>query len=300
VNQANAALAAAETALAHARRAHENPQELDAQINSAQMQAAAAIAQIDVARAQVKSARVLQESVQPDVGSDQDRTRRAMYDQSVAAAEARLRAAEASSQGAQSALAKLLAIRKNPVALDAAIHRAEGQIAQAQAAVKVAEAGLAQVRAPAQAEAVAVAQAKVAQAEAALAGIDATLAKLVVRSPAAGTVTSQAIHAGEIAQAGMPLFTVIGLDSAKLIIYVPTSQIGEVKLGQAAEVSVDAYAGRTFAGKVTRIADRAEFTPKNVQTQEERAKTVFAVEIALDNAERLLKPGMPGDARLAP
>ncbi len=300
VKQANAALAAAETALANARTLRENPQELDAQINSAGMQAAAAASQIDVARAQVKSARVLQESVQGDVGTDQERTRRAMYDQGVAAAEARQRAAEASGQGAQAALAKLQAIRKNPIALDAAIHRAEGQASQAQAAVKVAEASLAQVRAPAQAEAVAVAQAKVAQAEAALAGIDATLAKLVVRSPAKGIVTSQAIRAGEICQAGVPLFTVIDLESAKLIIYVPTSQIGEVKLGQAAEVSVDAYGGRIFAGRVTRIADRAEFTPKNVQTQEERAKTVFAVEIVLDNTEGLLRPGMPGDARLAP
>jgi multidrug resistance efflux pump len=173
-------------------------------------------------------------------------------------------------------------------------------VAQAEAAVSVAKATLAQVKAPVQAEAVALAEARVAQAETGIAGADAALAKLTVRSPVTGTVTSQAIHAGEIAQAGLPLFTVTDLGRAKLVIYVPASQIGEVALGERAEVSVDAYPGRLFIGAVSRIADQAEFTPKNVQTQEERAKTVFAVEIALENSDGALRPGMPADATLRP
>ena len=300
LSQTQAALAAAQTALANARILRGNPQELDAQINAARAQADAAAAQIDVARSQLKAARVLQESVQPNTGSDQDRTRRAMYDQSVAAAEAMVRAVEISAEGARASLSRLLAIRKEPVALDNAVHRAEGGVVQAEAAVNVAEATLAQVRAAVQTEAMALAQARIAQAEASVAGVDAALAKLTVRSPVTGTVTSQAIHGGEIAQAGAPLFTVTDLGRVKLVIHVPTSQIGEVALGQRAEVSVDAYPGRIFSGAVSRIADQAEFTPKNVQTQEERAKTVFAVEIALENSDGVLRPGMPADATLRP
>jgi HlyD family secretion protein len=300
VDQAQAAQAVAQTALANARTLRGNPQELDAQINATRAQADAAAAQIDVARSQLKAARVLQESVQPNTGSDQDRTRRAMYDQSVAAAEAVVRAAEISAVGAQTSLSRLLAIRNEPVALNSAVHRAEGGVAQAEAAVEVAKATLAQVRAPIQPAGSALAQARVAQAEAGIAGVDAALAKLTIRSPVTGTITSQAIHGVEIAQAGVPLFTVTDLGRAKLVIHVPTSQIGEVTLGQRAEVSVDAYPGRIFSGVVSRIADQAEFTPKNVQTQEERAKTVFAVEIALENSDGMLRPGMPADATLRP
>ena len=300
VSQAQAALAAAQTTLANARTLRSNPQELDAQINATRAQADAAAAQIDVARSQLKAARVLQESVQPNTGSDQDRTRRAMYDQSVSAAEAMTRAAEISAEGARASLSRLLAIRKEPVALDNAVHRAEGGVAQAEAAVGVARAALAQVKAPVQAEAAALAQARIAQAEASVAGVDAALAKLTVRSPITGTVTAQTIYAGEIAQAGARLFTVTDLGRARLVIHVPTSQIGEVTLGQRAEVSVDAYPGRVFSGAVSRIADQAEFTPKNVQTQEERAKTVFAVEIAIENSDGALRPGMPADATLRP
>ena len=78
----------------------------------------------------------------------------------------------------------------------------------------------------------------------------------------------------------------------------PKNSSGQVKVGQQAQVSTDAYPGRLFAGTVTHINDEAEFTPKNVQTQEERVKMVFRVEIALDNPDDALKPGMPADAVL--
>lgn len=299
VKQAEAALAGAQTALANAKKLREQPQELDAQINAARGQAATATAAIDTARAALKSAQVLQESL-PNPGSDQDRTRRAMYDQQVAAAGAVLRAAAAQERGALSVVAQLRAIRQQPVALDAAVHRAAGEVARAEAAVAIARAVLAQVQAPAQAETVAAAQARVAQAEAAAAIVDVTLEKRVIQSPIAGRITGQSIRAGEVAQAGVPLFTVADMQHVKLVIYVPTSRIGQVRLGQAAGVTVDAYPGRTFSGAVAHIADQAEYTPKNVQTQEERVKTVFAVEITLENAEDLLRAGMPADAVLEP
>ena len=80
-----------------------------------------------------------------------------------------------------------------------------------------------------------------------------------------------------------------------LTVYVPEAELGRVSLGQNAEVNVDAYDER-FPGEVVHIASQAEFTPKNVQTQEERVHMVFAVKIRLDNPEHLLKPGMPADA----
>jgi len=295
VKQAEAALAAARTGLENARKLRQNPQDLDAQISSARGQVKTATAAVDGARAAVKAAQVLQESL-PNPGSDEDKTRRAMYDQQVAAAQASLAAAQAQESGARAVLAQLLAIRAQPVSLDAAVHRAEGDVAKAEAALGVARATLAQVQAPAQPEAVAVAQAKVAQAEAALAQINVSMEKLKIASPSAGTVTVQGIHSGEVAQPGASLFTVADLSRLKLVVYVPTNQIGWVQLGMSTEVTVDAYPGRTFAGKVVHIADQAEFTPKNVQTQEERVSTVFAVEISLDNAGGLLKPGMPADA----
>ena len=298
VAQARATLAAAQTALANARAARDKPQELDAQINAAQAQVATAAAQVEVAAAQLKAARVQQESIPPNTGSDQDRTRRAIYDQSVAAAEALVRAAEATKQGAQASLAVLLKIRQQPIALDAAVHRAEGSVAQAEAAVGVAEAALAQLKAPPAAEAVAAAQARVAQAEAGLAAANVALEKLAVRSPVAGVVTVQAIHAGEVATPAAPLLTVTDMRRPKLVIYVPTNQIGQVKIGQAAAVTVDAYPGRTFAGTVVHIADQAQFTPKNVQTAEERVRTVFAVELSLEDEQGLLRPGMPAEAVL--
>jgi HlyD family secretion protein len=299
VRQAEAVLTGATTALKHATDLRENPQELDAQISAARAQLKTAAAGVDAARAALSAARVLQESL-PNPGSDEDRTRRAIYDQQVNAAQATLRAAQAQERGVQAVLAQLLTIREKPVGLEAAVHRGEGEVAVAQAGVGVARAVLAQVRAPTQPEAVAQTQAKVGQAEAALAQVETAIARLSVRSPAAGRITAQNVHAGEVAQPGAALFTVADLRRVKLVIYVPTSQIGQVRLGQSAEVTVDAYPERRFTGTVVHVADQAEFTPRNVQTAEERVKTVFAVEIALDNSAGLLRPGLPADAVLKP
>ena len=298
VAQAQAGLAGAQTALENARQARANPQALDAQINSARVQVRQAAAQVDQARARLKAAEVLQQSAPAEGGSDQDRTRRAIYDQNVIAAQALLRAAQAQQSGAQAALDQLLAIRAKPVALEAAVHRAEGQVAQAQAALEVARAALAQVQAAASPEAIALAQAKVTQAEAALALLRAQRSKLAVRSPGAGLVTAQAVHAGEVAQPAAPLYTIVDLSRVSLVIYVPTDRLGLVVPGQTAQVSVDPYPGRRFIGIVTHIADQAEFTPRNVQTQEERVRTVFAVEITLENPDGALRPGMSADAVL--
>jgi multidrug resistance efflux pump len=94
---------------------------------------------------------------------------------------------------------------------------------------------------------------------------------------------------------GAALFTLADLDQVTLTVYVPEAELGKVALGQEVEVTVDAY-DQVFPGQVTHIASQAEFTPKNVQTQEERVHMVFAVKIRLDNPDHQLKPGMPADA----
>ena len=117
-------------------------------------------------------------------------------------------------------------------------------------------------------------------------------------SPIDGLVTSRSAHEGEAAVAGATLLTVANLDEVTLRIYVPENKLGLVYLGQEAEVAVDSFPGRVFTGTVSHIAQQAEFTPKNVQTEEERVNMVFAVKVRLPNREHLLKPGMPADAVL--
>ncbi|HEX4995773.1 MAG TPA: efflux RND transporter periplasmic adaptor subunit [Methylomirabilota bacterium] len=136
-----------------------------------------------------------------------------------------------------------------------------------------------------------------AQAEAQLAEQRSHVADFAVRSPIDGRVLTRTVERGERVEAGTPLFTLIDLDRLYVKIYVPEPSIGKVALGQEARVSVDAYPGRAFPARVSRVSQEAEFTPKNVETKEERVKLVFAVEVALgENPGGVLKPGMPADA----
>lgn len=85
------------------------------------------------------------------------------------------------------------------------------------------------------------------------------------------------------------------LDDLKITVYIPEDRYGSVKIGQQAQVFVDSFPGETFTGVVVSIADQAEFTPRNVQTEEGRRTTVFAVELKVENPDGRLKPGMPAD-----
>ena len=139
---------------------------------------------------------------------------------------------------------------------------------------------------------------QVDQAQASLELAQVNLTKTVLDSPISGTVSKCNTEPGELAQPGLPILTISQMAEMNLTIYVPESKIGLAKLGQEATVSVDSYPGQNFKGKVTYISTQAEFTPKNVQTVEERAKTVFAVKIKLSNPEQKLKSGMPADATI--
>jgi HlyD family secretion protein len=135
------------------------------------------------------------------------------------------------------------------------------------------------------------------QAQAQLAEQRSHVTDFSIRSPIAGRILTRTVEVGERVSEGTPLFTVVDLDRLYVKIYVPEPSIGKVALGQEARVYVDAYPDRPFSARVSKVAQQAEFTPKNVETREERVKLVFPVEVALaENPGGVLKPGMPADA----
>jgi len=120
-----------------------------------------------------------------------------------------------------------------------------------------------------------------------------------VLAPSDGTITLRGVEPGELVTPGMTVLRSTYLDRVKLTIYVNETDLGRLQLGQPARVAIDAFKeGKYVEGKVTFISPVAEFTPKNVQTKEERTKLVFGVKIEIDNADHALKPGLPADARI--
>ncbi|MBT8379383.1 MAG: efflux RND transporter periplasmic adaptor subunit [Ignavibacteria bacterium] len=117
-----------------------------------------------------------------------------------------------------------------------------------------------------------------------------------ITSPSSGFITQKFIEKGETAGMMSSLFQVADLSTVEIVIYIRETELGKVKLGQNAEISVDTYPDKSYTGKVIYISPEAEFTPKNIQTQEERTKLVFAVKIKIDNSNFELKDGMPADA----
>lgn len=135
------------------------------------------------------------------------------------------------------------------------------------------------------------------QARAALDEARSVLADMQILSPSAGTITSRPASLGEVASPGAPLFDLVDLDELYLKVYVPEAQVGKLRIGLPSRIYMDAFPGESFPATVRYIASRAEFTPKEVQTPDERVKLVFAVKLYLDaNAEHRLAPGMPADA----
>jgi HlyD family secretion protein len=200
--------------------------------------------------------------------------------------------------GAQNTLDTLVAIRENPQQLIATHDTARAQLATADAALQAALARAEQTRNGARAEQIAIAEAQVGQARAAQRLVEVQLAKAALIAPRAGLVLSRSIHEGEMVTPGTPLMLIGSLDTVQLTLYVALSDIGQVRQGQTVQVSVDSFPGEAFTGVVSFIAQQAEFTPRNVQTQAERVTTVFAVRVDIANQDHRLKPGMPADAVL--
>jgi HlyD family secretion protein len=120
----------------------------------------------------------------------------------------------------------------------------------------------------------------------------------VVTAPLAGTVTKRFVEKGELVGQGMPLVRIANLARMNIMIYVPEVELPRIALGQQAAIRVDAFADRDFQGTVTFISPTAEFTPKNIQTKDDRTKLVFGVRLAVDNPDGTLKAGIPADVTL--
>jgi HlyD family secretion protein len=144
-------------------------------------------------------------------------------------------------------------------------------------------------------EQLAVAQAQIEAARAALTILETQLAKTVITAPSDGIVIERLAEPGEIALPNAALLIIADLDRLTLTVYAPEDRYGEVTLGQAVKVTVNSFPDETFTATVTHIANQAEFTPRNVQTQEGRRTTVFAIKLTLDDTTGKLKPGMPAD-----
>lgn len=139
------------------------------------------------------------------------------------------------------------------------------------------------------------AQASGKAAQAAVKEAEANLQDTFIYAPCRGTILTRAVEPGEVVNPGTPLFTIVDLDKLYLKVYINEPDIGKISLGQEARIYVDAFPDQAFKARVSRVAQRAEFTPKYVETREERVKLVFAVELLAENPQGYLKPGMPGD-----
>ena len=148
-------------------------------------------------------------------------------------------------------------------------------------------------------DAVDAAKARLAAAGAARSLADTRLSQAVLAAPLSGTVLAKHAEPGELLAAGAPVITVAQLDEVWVRAYIPETQLGRVKLGQKVQVSSDTWKGRTYPGVVSFIASEAEFTPKNIQTEQERVKLVYRIKVTIKNPQQELKPGMPVDLVLA-
>ncbi|TWU21448.1 putative multidrug resistance protein EmrK [Novipirellula galeiformis] len=180
-------------------------------------------------------------------------------------------------------------VAKNDVRVaETALTRAEKQLA---------EANLGSRRVHAKAQELEALAAQVAGAEAVRDEAQSVLDDLTITAPAAGVITTRVVDAGEIVAAGSPLFDLVNLDRLYLKVYVPEIEIGHVRLDLPARIHTDAFPDNPFPATVRYVSSRAEFTPKEVQTTDERVKLVYAVKLYLDeNPDHQLTPGLPADA----
>lgn len=139
------------------------------------------------------------------------------------------------------------------------------------------------------------AEAGLSKAEAALNLLDIQIKKTIVYAPMDGIILSRNLEIGETVAPGVPVMVIGQLDDVELVVYVPEAQYGKIYLGQEVPIVVDSFPGETFLGEVVHISDQAEFTPRNIQTEEGRRATVYAVKLHVPNPKGKLKPGMPAD-----
>jgi HlyD family secretion protein len=215
----------------------------------------------------------------------------------VAAAEADLAAAETDLQRFERLLQSNSGSQKQRD--DAATRRdvARDRLTAVRARETAARAAVARLKAGSRREEIDAARARVAAVDAQIATLEKSRADAIVTAPIEGIVTEQLLEGGEMAAPRVPIAVITDLDHAWAEVFVDEPVIPRIKLGQSATVFTDA-GGPGLPGKVSYVASNAEFTPRNVQTAEDRSKLVFRVRIDVDNRQGILKQGMPVEAEI--
>lgn len=281
-----------------ARQVVDDPHELEARVNQGQARVADAESALETAKVNLKRAEVQAEAASRDQSSHMALVQAEAAQKQLEAARIGVQMAEVALEGAKTQIEHLNRLRYMPLTLIVQANTAEAAYGQAQAGVQAAEANLTAVEAGPAAEDIAIAQAQLNEAQTAQTALAVKIAKQTLTAPRAGVVSRRLFEPGELTGPGVTVLELTAIETVDLTVYIPETRIGEVQIGQPAKVQVDAYDREPFEGVVTFIAHEAEFTPKNVQTQEERVNLVFAVKITLDNADYRLKPGMPADAEI--
>ena len=166
----------------------------------------------------------------------------------------------------------------------------------AESALRAARERLQRLKAGFRQEEIDAARSRLAAADARIAQLDQQMKDSVITSPVSGVITEKLVEAGELLATGAALAVVTDLADAWLTVYVGEPDLARIRIGQEAEAITDD--GQKRKGRISFISPEAEFTPKNVQTRDERVKLVFKVKIHLENSDGLFKPGMPAEARI--
>ncbi len=176
------------------------------------------------------------------------------------------------------------------------IGEAEARLKSAQAGTAVAEAGRKSV--DVEVQALDSLRARVRELEAQLDAAKTQLTYTEIHAPLDAVVLTKNVESGEVINPATPVVTLANIDALWMNLYVPESQTGLIKLGQPVRVHVDSFPTEAFNGKITFVSSESEFTPKTIQTTEERIKLVYRVKVSLENTQQRLKPGMPADAEI--
>ncbi len=189
---------------------------------------------------------------------------------------------------------RLAIVREGPRKEEIQVARA--QLARAQAGVKISEAN--RMETTRREEEMRARQSEVERARQQLGATEAQLQDTSVYSPVDGVVLVKSAELGEVLAAGTTVVTIGDLDHPWVRGYIRETELGRVKLGQKVRITSDSYAGKEYWGRVSFIASEAEFTPKQIQTKDERVKLMYRIKIDVDNQNRELKSNMPVDAEI--
>jgi HlyD family secretion protein len=258
-----------------------------------------------------------------------DRVRNGSRPEEIRVAEAQVAQAEADLERRKADFARMTELRGKDVVAPQEFDVAQSAYRMAETAVAAAGERLALARAGSRKEDVAEAEARVRTALAGSAVAEANRKSIVIErqavdsliahqreleaqldaantqltyteihAPLDGVVLTKNVESGEVVNPGTPVVSIANIDNLWMNIYIPETQTGFVKLGQSVRVHVDSFPGETFKGKISFVSSESEFTPKTIQTPEERIKLVYRVKVSLENTGQRLKPGMPADAEI--